>query len=124
MNASFSGSTGQCAQEAVGPARRIGDPEARGEVIFRSGRNPIRNCLTIRQVIARHEIPEWRPWEGLRLHTGDQRGPPAPSVLQERSSDANAHVHTRDTRKRLPRSGFVQTGLEEINDDLLEADAL
>jgi hypothetical protein len=26
------------------------------------------------------------------------------------------------TRKRLPRSGFVQTGLEEINGDLLEAD--
>ena len=29
---------------------------------------------------------------------------------------------TPSTRMRLPRSGFVQTGLEEINDNLPEAD--
>src|ERR1700731_454991 len=73
MNARFAGSARHLAQETVCPIGRIGQTDTRREIIFRGGRNPSRDCLAVRQVIARHEISERCTWKGLRFHTGDER---------------------------------------------------
>src|ERR1700724_3692541 len=74
MNARFSGSARQLAQKSIRPIGRIGQTDTRREIVFRTGRNPGRDCLTIWQVIARHEISERRTWEDLRFYSGDERG--------------------------------------------------
>src|ERR1700722_6485355 len=74
MNARFARSPCQLVQDTIGPVGGIGQTDTRREVIFWSRCNPRGDRLTVRQVIAGHEITERRTGEGLRFHPGNERG--------------------------------------------------